>query len=689
MTKTLTKNFIVLGIISVISLYLLIVPAHHSQEFLWFHLLLEFFSVAVAYSIAIQGWTIYRLTYSQKRLWVGASFLSVALFELFHTITFSNIIMTASNELIHLSSWFWLLARISAAIGIVLYLTLSDTKLTDQKGRLIYPGALLTSIIFIIAVLIWGQSLPALNRDVETSGVFHDIVDHSFFLLYAGMFIAVVQKYMTTKKQPYLTILFSLLFINLSDIILTMVINPSHNLIFLGHIYRALAYYFLLKAIFFQSDDSIENMVEQKDNDHLTGLPNRLLFKQKIQEQMRDHPQEATAVMSFDIDRFKKINDVLGHEKGDLILKEVVKKIKKILPQEMTLSRLGGDEFALLVPYISKTSLINLANNIIRELKKPVNLSNYEFELEINIGIACYPFDAKTPDDLIKNAGIAMLYGKKTNQPYTFFKQFMIDETQEKALIEQHLRKALEHNELSLVYQPQVNLKSKDIISMEALLRWDHKHLGSIPPGKFIPVAEESGLIIDIGKWVLRQACQQLHKWHSVGMTSLEVSVNISIRQFSQPDFVLYVKQIINETRIAPNKLTLEITESMTMDYESAIPILERLKQMGIKIAIDDFGTGYSSLSYLKKLPIDYLKIDRSFIQDIEKDADSCSIVETIISMAKHLKVEVIAEGIESREQLDLLLKKGCDHVQGFYLSKPLVPEKFKQQIEYIYKKII
>lgn len=438
-------------------------------------------------------------------------------------------------------------------------------------------------------------------------------------------------------------------------------------------------------------DITAEKRAQMKVNhlafhDELTGLPNRRKFNQAIAETIEQSSTSDShfAVMVLDIDRFKIINDSLGHMVGDQFLQEVSGRIQQAIEgQDVMLARMGGDEFTLLCRnYETQDTIKRLAEQIISCIQAPYRLKDSDFYVSASIGIALFPSHGQDAVQLLKNADTAMYEVKKKGKnDYQFFTGELDRVLQEKIELEGDLRKAIERGELLLHYQPQIRTEDRAMIGMEALVRWQHPTRGLLSPGVFIPLAEETGLIYEMGTWVLREACKQMRMWHVQGGPLIPISVNLSSQQFHQPKLADYIMAILQETGLEPKYLELEITESMMMDAALSSSILNQLNEYGIRISLDDFGTGYSSLSYLKMFPIQKVKIDRSFIRDITNNSDDRAIVSTIIAMAMHLNMEVIAEGIETKDQLDILTDNSCRKIQGYYFSKPLsasvVEERF------------
>ncbi|TFW27803.1 EAL domain-containing protein [Massilia arenosa] len=435
------------------------------------------------------------------------------------------------------------------------------------------------------------------------------------------------------------------------------------------------------------SDITARKATEQRihhvaQHDVLTGLPNRSLLQDRLSQAIAysERSGQPIWVMLIDLDRFKFVNDSMGHKAGDVLLVTVAARLHGALRETDTVARLSGDEFVVILTGHGEERLTpEIVQRLMDSVAQPVMLGTKEFSVTASIGVAVYPTDGAPADALIEHADIAMYRAKKLGRNnFQFYTPAMNDEAQERVRIEGALRKALDRGEFVLHYQPQVDLATGEIVGMEALLRWKHPELGMVPPGRFIGVAEDTGLIAPIGAWVMRTAAQQNKAWQDAGLGQLRVAVNLSARQFASPDLVADIERVLADTGLPPEYLEIELTESLFMsDIAQAVDVLHGMKALGIKLSIDDFGTGYSSLSYLSRFPIDVLKIDRSFVNDIDRDASDAAIVASIITLAHNLKLSVIAEGVESAGQLDYLRRHGCDEMQGFYFSKPLPADEF------------
>ncbi|MEK3909856.1 EAL domain-containing protein [Paenibacillus sp. FSL H7-0331] len=426
-----------------------------------------------------------------------------------------------------------------------------------------------------------------------------------------------------------------------------------------------------------------EKIVHMAYHDALTNLPNRLHFDQRLKRSFAEAERTngKMAIIFFDLDRFKVINDTLGHHVGDLLLHALSNKLKDYVLDKDLVARFGGDEFIVLLSNIaSMDEAAQFAKGIPELLKEPFIFEEQELFVTASIGISLYPNDGTDAETLLKNADIAMYRSKeKGGNSYHYYHPEMNKRSMHRLSLEINLRKALERNEFHVYYQPFVDLSHGEIFGMEALIRWFHPEWGMVSPAEFIPLAEETGLIIPIGNWVLRQACIQNKKWQSLGNHPLRVSVNISAIQFHQPQFVQIIEDTLEETGLDPSLLCLEITENVAMtNVPYIIETMQKLRSMGVFISIDDFGTGYSSFSYLKRFRVHTLKIDQSFIRDVTFDEENAAIVTALIAMAQQLKIKSLAEGVETKEQLDFLIMRGCDEIQGYVFSKPISADEFE-----------
>lgn len=415
--------------------------------------------------------------------------------------------------------------------------------------------------------------------------------------------------------------------------------------------------------------------------DSLTNLPNRALLLDRLDHAIKNakRKQETLSILFLDLDRFKIINDTLGHNIGDQLLKKVAKRLHQAGKENDTVARLGGDEFIFLIEnMVSPNDAAHLALRILKLLEKPFHLGENTLHISTSIGISIYPYDGDNAQLLLKNADISM-YHSKASSPgsYTFYKDELNASSHQRLTIENKLRNAIENKEFTLLYQPQVHVKTNSINHVEALLRWKNADMGQIPPDVFIPIAEEMGMIKQIGMWVISETCRQIYAWETEGLNDLTVAVNVSASHLIGDDLMSHITQETERHNITCDKIELEITENVFLDHaEETINTLTKLQSLGIRISIDDFGTGYSSLRYLKNLPVDTLKLDGMFIKDLTRSSASLGIVSSTITLAHSLNMELVAECVETQEQLDILKEYNCDLIQGYFFYKPITPQE-------------
>jgi len=437
-------------------------------------------------------------------------------------------------------------------------------------------------------------------------------------------------------------------------------------------------------------EDHLEEVIKERTariehlayHDGLTDLPNRVLFEDRCAQALAiaQRSQNLVAVVLVSIDRFKKVTEGLGHAAGDVVLTEAAARLQCCVARGDTVARFEGDEFALLVNQVAETGdLTEVAHTVHEMFKAPFHLNDREVYLTTSMGISLFPFNGEDASTILRNAVAALYRAKKQGgNNFQFYAADMNSMAVKRLAMETSLRRAVENKEFITYYQPVVNLASGEVVGSEALVRWQHPELGLLPPGKFIALAEDTGLILDISQFVMREACARTRAWQDRGFGRLRIAVNISARHFQQRNFLDRLVEILGETRLDPGSLELELTETSIMENtESAVQLLEQVRRLGIRVAIDDFGTGYSSLSYLKHLPIDTVKLDRSFVKGATTDPDDAALVMAIVTLAHNLRLRVIAEGVETQEQVAFLRLLRCDEAQGFLFGKPMPPEDF------------
>jgi len=813
--------------------FFILVSAHRFQEFIYtfynpenflsLHILLELFSVSVAFAIIIQGWMIFPHNLSLHRLLVSALFLSVCILDILHILTYKGMPFFLVENSIQTATWFWIFARFTVALGMLIVIILKDRSISEKMRLVFFSLSFLYTIIVGSIILGFSSVLPSLIIDGGGLTPLKVILEYIISILLFISMLIIFHRYKRRKSISYLALITAIGFGILSEFIFTVYshIYDFENL--LGHFFKVISYAFLLKGVYSKTiedpflkqketqkalsesenrlntivrlvpngliisdktgkftyankaaeeifgvtinnvpldikagsgwevktlegdvfpeeeynltivnttkkdiknviykvnrknkrskilsvssspilDDnndvaeiihSISDITElmhvQEKNhylafhDELTGLQNRNYFKERLSKSFhKSSGDKQLAILLIDVNRFKNINDSLGNEMGDLFLQTIAARLIEFFHStSKTVARIGSDEFSILIDdWRDSQSIIEMAKSIVTRLQKPIKLKGFTFYIDVAIGISTYTDDVLDEEQLLQQAYIALHEAKKLSQAYMCYTPDMNVELLENILLENELRNAIEQNELTLLYQPQLNIQTGKIIGVEALIRWIHPQKGMISPTKFIPIAEESGLIVPIGKWVLNEACKQLKEWHTNNCNSIRVSVNLSSRQFFQDDLVDTIEFALKNSNLEPNYLVLEITESLTMDIERTLPMLNSLKEIGVQIAIDDFGTGYSSFNYLHQLPIDQLKIDQSFMRNLSNNMNNEAIVETIITLAHHLKLDLTAEGVETKEQLAFLERHQCYGIQGFLISKPVPAYKVKE----------
>ncbi len=602
-----------------------------------------------------------------------------------HYITFIGLTIRFShsnNETINHNSFIFVGLLIGSAFILIIFLLSSfiKNKFTNQSLKLAHTEqnyqSLFTYNPDIVVNLDRDGVIISINQAIEeiTGYKMEEFINQSYEYFVAHEYLDVTnehfQKAVLGTATNYESVLYhkngSLIDVSITNI--PIVIDDE-----------IVGVYGIVKDITEQK--SSEQMIQHMANhDYLTGLPNRKLLNQRFLQQQRLEKNQRLAILFIDLDRFKVINDTLGHSVGDLLLKEVAKRLKASVHGKDIVFRQGGDEFIVILEDADREIASIVATRILKGLSSSTKINHYDIFVTPSVGISLYPIDGEQIETLIKQADFAMYQAKAAGKNTFRFYSADVNKNKTNPLqLEMELHKAIQQNELFLQYQPKVNLKSGEIIGTEALIRWNHPEWGVVSPGEFIPIAEETGLIISIGEWALLTACEQNKKWHEQGFSNLVVSVNLSARQFSQKNLVRTVGNVLLQTGLNAKYLELEITESMTVDIERTISTLQDLKKLGVRISIDDFGTGFSSLNYLKRFPVDTLKIDQSFVRELRNDPNDETIVKTIISMAHNLNLNVVAEGIETGEQLVFLQQHLCDIGQGYFFSKPVFSHELER----------
>jgi diguanylate cyclase (GGDEF)-like protein len=528
------------------------------------------------------------------------------------------------------------------------------------------------------AFLLTPQSLPAMY--VAGSGLtpLKLVLEWGVFGLYLATAALLYLRRWQVTHCDVGNLMLALLLMAASELFFVVYVEVSSTANLLGHIYKVFAYYFLYLAIYAEAvSRPFRQMRHMLTHDDLTGLPNRTAFNDRLNLAVAHADADAPcAVLLLDLDHFQNVNDTLGHEHGDMLLVAVGGRIRASLPETAFMARFSGDEFVILLEGTTVEQAKQTGQNLLRAMAREFDLGNDRLGISASVGIVTYPMDGESASVLMRHADLALHRAKSAGRNcITVFSLDLSEEIQRRVMLEARLKHALERRELTLHYQPKLEILSGRLTGWEALLRWQSPELGAVSPEEFIPVAEQSGLILPIGDWVLREACRQLRAWQDQGLAAGTMAVNLSTRQFRQTDLAEEISAALRDSGLLPDDLELELTESSIMDnLASAASVLDELERLGIRIAVDDFGTGYSSLSYLKSFPIHCLKIDRSFISDIPGDENDAAIVRTIIALARNLGLTVVAEGVETEAQLAYLRANHCDQVQGYLFGRPLPP---------------
>ncbi|CAM3398956.1 MULTISPECIES: putative bifunctional diguanylate cyclase/phosphodiesterase [Saccharibacillus] len=578
------------------------------------------------------------------------------------------------------TEWLLSLAALVYTVGLVLLFALPNRP-ERVPGRLLYFGLPLSTLALAGLLFFVRAELPAAQWAGVESAL--TIAALGAAVLAAGHLFL---RYRRRRIAAIWVAVQSLGFVAVAQVLLLQSGSAAGIPLLIASALHALAYGFLVsRGLRLAIAEPLRERREAEErieflayNDDLTGLPNRRSLHAKLNVRLEEAYIGKTALMVLNINRFKTINDSLGYEAGDRLLGIVSETLQNRLEGPEEVFRTGGDEFAVVMPESGGDEAMRRAYALLEEFERPVNVGGMEHYVALSAGIAVYPEDGHAADGLLQSADAAVHLAKEQGAEVKRFSKGMTTIAREKLILESDLRKGLERGEFFLEYQPKMSVENGGILGMEALVRWNHPLRGPVPPGEFIPLAEESGLIVPLGEWVLHEACRQNKAWQDKGYEPLCMSINLSIRQFRQPRLAEQIGHMLDTIGLDPQYVELEITESMTVDKDAAFEQLKRFKQLGVHISIDDFGTGYSSLHYLKNMPIDRLKIDRSFVSEVMSGESDAAIVSTIASMAHHLKLKVTAEGVENEEQLAFLRTQRCHEAQGFLFSRPVPAARFE-----------
>ena len=650
-----------------------------SPTFLAAHSIMEIFAIIVAALIFFTGHGAQETVRSIRSMALGCAFLAVAMFDILHFLSYMGMPDLLSPNTPHKAILFWLCGRYAAGIGLLAYVLLPETPAVRfPASRYGWIGVLLAAGALSYGLLVSPDSVPAMYVAGQGLTPLKVTLEWGVFGLYLAVAVLLYLRRSQITHCDIESLILALLLMAAGELFFIVYVEVSSTANLLGHTYKVFAYYFLYRAIYAESvSRPFRQMRHMLSHDDLTGLPNRTAFNDKLTLAMARTRQDAPcAVLLLDLDYFQNVNDTLGHEQGDLLLVAVAQRIRASLPEKAFMARFSGDEFVILLENMTVEQAKQVGQDLLQAMAREFDLGNDHLGISASIGIVTYPTDGESASILMRYADLALHRAKSSGRDcLVVFSRDLSEEIQRRVLLEARLKHALDRNELVVHYQPKMEILTGRLKGWEALLRWQSPELGMISPEEFIPVAEQSGLILPIGEWVLREACRQLRAWQDQGLDAGTMAVNLSTRQFRQTDLAEEISNALRDTGLVPGDLELEITESSIMDnLASAASVLAGLEALGIRIAVDDFGTGYSSLSYLKTFSIHCLKIDRSFINDIPGDDNDTAIVRAIITLAGSLGLTVVAEGVETEAQLAYLRANHCDQAQGYLFSRPLPP---------------
>jgi len=649
--------------------------------FLAAHSMMEVFAVVVAALIFFTGHGARETLRPVRSVALGYAFLAVALFDILHFLSYMGMQDLVSPNSPHKSILFWLCGRLAAGVGLLAYILIPPAPVMRSPVR---RGALVGVLLGVGAVAWLFLASPQSVPPMYVAGLGPTPLKVALEWGVFGLYLAIAGLlYLRRKHVTHCdvnSLMLALLLMAASELFLIVYVEVNSSANLLGHVYKVFAYYFLYLAIYADAvSRPFRQMRHMLTHDDLTGLPNRTAFNDALNLAVaRARPDAPCAVLQLDLDHFQNVNDTLGHEQGDLLLVAVAQRLRASLPQAAFMARYSGDEFVILLENASAERAKEVGQTLLRAMAREFDIGNDCLEIGASIGIVTYPSDGESASILMRYADLALHRAKSFGRNcLVVFSRDLSEALQRRVLLETRLKQALARGELALHYQPKLEIRSGRLVGWEALLRWQSPELGAVSPEEFIPVAEQSGLILPIGDWVLREACRQMRAWQDMELVAGTMAVNLSTRQFRQKDLAEEIRIALRDSGLAPGDLELEITESSIMDsLVSAAAVLADLEQLGIRIAVDDFGTGYSSLSYLKSFSIHCLKIDRSFIHDIPGDDNDTAIVRAIITLAGSLGLTVVAEGVETEAQLAYLRANHCDQVQGYLFSRPLPPDE-------------
>ncbi|WP_285396329.1 EAL domain-containing protein [Lysinibacillus sp. fls2-241-R2A-57] len=670
------------------------------NNYVTIHLMMEILIIVVTMAISIQTWLISPYILSNRVLYAGALFLTFSLIEIAHALSYKGMPFFITESTPYAATWFYMLGRLLLSIGFLTIYFVKEKKIKSTYRWFIYSLPFVIITCFVVIIYAPTPILPPLVIEGEGPTVLKNTLQYTAVALNLVIVVLLLKNFKKVPKIVFL-LLGSSIYLIMSDYLFTIYQDVYDIKNFIGHIFELSAFYLLFRAIYFSSiekpfqqlidtqghlEKSREKMRYMAYHNEVTNLPNERFLMELLNRNLYISKSQK-AIIAIGIERIPAIKASLGSTYADQMISLIAQRLKNVLPEKYPLCILREDYFVVFIDEVNNThQLTQLSQQLQLVMEESFQIQHFSLNSQLNIGIALFPTDSYREEELVRFALYAMHEAHKMPTRIRFYESSMSSGMTERLLLENDLHNALANQELFLEYQPQLDLQTGQIKSVEALIRWRHPKKGWISPGVFIPIAEESGLIIPIGQWVLETACKQVKRWEGAGLPPIKVAVNLSLGQLFQQNLVEMIHDVLEKTQLEPQYLQLEITESMTINIDHMTAILHQLKALGVTIAVDDFGTGYSSLSYLKDFPIDCLKIDRSFVQKIQSNFTDKALVDTILSMAKHLQLKVVAEGIEELEQLSYLVAGECDTVQGFLFSKPIPPNILQENYQTLHE---
>ena len=633
-----------------------------------------FMLVAIS-SVGIQIWFSTRFNLDNKNVHMGALFFTIGFFQMVHIISSAGLPNYLYYGYGKFSDLFDLIIHNLMPLGMIVIVLMSYKKITLRYRKAVFLASIFLACVFILCCF-W--NLMYINVLFDRFNL--KMILQGTAIITQVILIALLLKNLKSSRRIIFLSLIGTLYFIIGNILFTISIDSIDAYYVVGELLQVCAFITLFNAIYYSSVErpykdlarSEIRMQKMVYYDEISGLPNQRYLEEKLERELLVSKQRK-AILLMEIERLDTIKASFGRKSMNELVRVIAERFTKVLEEDQLLIHFGKNQFMLYIKYDDQENVQIICERLRQCLDQPIQIKHYSLRLKFHVGVAIYPTDSYHPERLLQCAHFALDEAKKsTNSNVAFYTIDIKKKNKDRLQLEHDLEKAVHNNELFLEYQPQLDLKTSEICSVEALVRWQHPIRGKIPPNHFITIAEESGLIIPLGLIVLKMACQEIKQLQQSTGKMIGVAVNVSLSQLYQENFLDEVRNVLKETKFNPKYLQLEITESMTIEAAQLIPILRELKELGIVIAIDDFGTGYSSLSYLTNFPIDCLKIDRSFVNKIGVSDKGAAIVTTILAMAKHLQVKVVAEGIETAEQLAYLEQAGCDKIQGYYISRPI-----------------